>query len=213
MPLIKEEQIDEHTKILIWHITEPNAFFEKKLSGYFDSPYPWVKMIPKREREYLASRYILQMGLPLGFSVAEYSKDKNGTPRITKSEICIGISHSHDFTACIVSNRRAGCDIEIYQDRILNLSDRFMTPENQKWAEDQNQLQKTHLIWGIKESAYKTWGKRKIDWKDDIQIAPFDWDEISGKFRGRIGKKGQEIPFFGKYQYFDKFLFVWTLES
>lgn len=213
MPLLKEEQIDEYTKILIWHITEPNAFFEKKLSGYFDSPYPWDEMIPKREREYLASRYILQKALPRGFSVAEYSKDKNGTPGITESEICIGISHSHDLTACIVSNRRVGCDIEIYQDRILNLSDRFMTPENQKWAEDQNRLKKTHLIWGIKESAYKTWGRRKIDWKEDIDIAPFDWDEIAGEFQGQIGKNNRKIPFFGNYQYFDNFLFVWTIEG
>ena len=213
MPLLKVEQLDEHTKILIWHITEPNEFFEKKLSSHFIPPFPWAEMIPKRRREYLASRYILQKGLPPGYSVAEYSKDKNGTPRIEKSKIHIGISHSHHLTACIVSNRRAGCDIEIFQDRILMLSDRFMTAEDKEWANDKNQIKKSHLIWGIKESSYKTWGKRKIDWNKDIHIDPFVWNQNSGKISGRIGKKEKEISFHGKYQYFENFLFVWTLEG
>jgi len=213
LPLIKTEQYDQHTKILIWHITESNEYFEKKLSKHFTSPYPWDHMIPKRRREYLASRYILQKALPPHLSVADYVKDQNGAPRIHHSPLYIGISHCEKYTACIVSNRRAGCDIEIYQNRILRLADRFMTPKDQKWAEAGDPVKRTHLMWGIKESSYKTWAKRGIDWIKDIHV-----DSISeknsgkGKIKGRIGKKAHEIHYHGEYQYFDDFIFVWTLE-
>lgn len=213
MPLIKAEQYDQHTKILIWHITESNEYFEKKLSKYFTSPYPWKNMIPKRRREYLASRYILQKALPPPLTVADYIKDQNGAPRIRQSPVFIGISHCEKYTACIISNRRTGCDIEVYQDRILKLSDKFMTPKDQNWAAEGDPVKRTHLMWGIKESSYKTWAKRGIDWIKDIHV-----DSISeknsgkGKIKGRIGKKAHEIHYHGEYQYFDDFIFVWTLE-
>lgn len=213
MPIVKIEQINEDTKILIWYIQEDQSFFESHLRHLYELPFPWETMNHKRRREFLATRYLIQLGLPPGVQVNELTKDQNGCPRISNPEIYLGISHTKEYVGCVISNRPTGCDIEHYQPRIIRLSHRFMTEEDLRWAEDHNQLMKTHLMWGIKESAYKTWGKKRIDWNRHIHIDPIDWNAKKGKFKGSIGNESGRISFLGEYEYFPDFLFVWTIQQ
>lgn len=212
MPLVKVEQIFEETKILIWRIEEDVSLFEAGLKPLYPDPPPWEAMKEKRRKEFLATRYLLQWGLPEGASIAALEKDRYGCPSLPAENLFLGISHTRDLAGGIISRRRAGCDIEEYQPRILRLAPKFMTNEEMARAEGPDQLMKTHLIWGIKESSYKTWGRRGIDWKADIRIDPVVWNPGKGTVSGQIGKAGSSLSFTGGYQYFDRFLFVWTVE-
>lgn len=212
MPIVKIEQIDEDTKTLIWYLQEEPAFFESHLNRLYEPPFPWERMNQKRKREFLATRYLIQLGLPPGAQVNNLFKDQNGCPRIPDPESYLGISHTTDYVACVISSKPTGCDIERYQTRILRLAHRFMMKDDLQWASDDNQLKKTHLMWGIKESAYKTWGKKRIDWNKHIHIDPFAWDPRNGAFTGSIGNDAGHMNFRGSYEYFPDFLFVWTLQ-
>lgn len=213
MPVVKIEQINEDTKILIWQIREDAQFFENHLQDLYESPYPWLEMADKRKREFLATRYLIQLGLPPGLNVKHLTKNENGSPRLSGTPYCFGISHTRDYVSCVISTHKAGCDIERFQERILRLSSRFMTAADQQWADDENRLAKTHLIWGIKESAYKTWGRKRIDWNEHIRIDPIDWNPLNGHFTGTIGNDTGMLDFHGEYQYFPQFLFVWSIET
>lgn len=213
MPIVKIEQINEDTKILIWHLKEDLAFFENHLKPLYGAERPWETMGSKRKREFLATRYLIQLGLPPGIKVSDVVKDPNGCPGIEEQGIYLGISHTSEYVGCVISSRPAGCDIERYQDRIIRLAHRFMVPDQLAWAEGRHQMQKTHLIWGIKESAYKTWGKKRIDWNRHIQIDPIAWEPTKGCFHGTIGNEEGQIAFSGAYEYFPDFLFVWTIQS
>lgn len=212
MPLIKVEQINEDTRILIWHLTEDDSFFENHLSELYDSPLPWNKMNEKRKKEFLGTRYLIQLGLPPGAVVCDMNKDENGCPRLNDPSLFFGISHTSNYISCVISKSRAGCDIERYQERILNLTQRFMTQKEIEWATGKELLAKSHLIWGIKESAFKTWGRKQIDWKKNIQIDPFKWNSSKGSFSGFIGNHTGSIAFHGGYEYFSDCLFVWSIE-
>lgn len=213
MPVVKIKQINEDTKILIWYIREDSQFFESHLRELYGQPYPWLAMADKRKREFLATRYLIQLGLPPGQSVAHLTKNENGSPRLSETPYCFGISHTSEYVSCVISTHQAGCDIERFQERILRLSDRFMTPSDQIWANDDHRLAKTHLIWGIKESAFKTWGRKRIDWKRHIRIDPIEWDPDKGHFTGTIGNDSGLLHFYGEYEYFPQFLFVWSIET
>ena len=213
LPLVKIEQINEDTKILIWYLTEDSFFFENHLNDLYEEPYPWVDMMPKRKKEFLSTRYLIQLGLSPGEQVSELVKDDNGCPTLTNPLRYVGISHTDYYIACVISQSRAGCDIERFQERILSLAHRFMTEDEREWALGDQQLAKTHLIWGIKESAFKTWGRKQIDWKKHIRIDSLEWHRKEGIFSGTIGNQTGSLTFHGGYEYFPEILFVWSIES
>lgn len=213
MPLVKIEQINDDTKLLIWYLTEDTIFFENHLANLYNEPAPWAAMTDKRKKEYLATRYLIQLGLPPGLQVSDVIKDEYGCPILPDPLLYFGISHTTHYVACVISTSRSGCDIERYQERILSMAHRFMTKEERQWAAGQHELLKTHLMWGIKESAFKTWGRKKIDWRAHIKIGPLDWDPSEGEFSGVIGNQSGSLSFHGGYEYYSDFLFVWSIET
>lgn len=213
MPIVKIAQINEDTKILIWYVREESQFFESQLRDLYETPLPWSDMNEKRKKEFLATRYLIQLGLPPDVKVSDLIKNENGSPRLMDPPYYFGISHTRDYVSCVISSHQAGCDIERYQERILSLGHRFMTEKEKKWINDDHRLEKTHLIWGIKESVYKTWGKKRIDWKEQIHIDPIEWEPQIGSFTGKIGNATGTMYFRGEYEYFPRFLFVWSIET
>ena len=212
MPLVKIEQINEDAKILIWHFQEESDFFHQHLQKLYTGPLPWTAMPEKRKREFLATRYLIQLGLPPGANVSHMAKDPNGSPGLRNPRLYFGISHTREYVSCVISKCQSGCDVERYQERILALAHRFMTDEEMAWSTESDRLYRSHLIWGIKESAFKTWRRKRIDWKKHIRIELPEWNMNKGNFSGTIGNDTGTLDFYGGYEYFPRFLFVWTLQ-
>ncbi|GAA5222171.1 4'-phosphopantetheinyl transferase family protein [Membranihabitans marinus] len=213
MPIVNVEQFPLDTKILIWQVTEEIDFFISKIGHqYPDSP--WRHFNPKRQMEYLVSRYLIQLGLPHQHFISELKKDSCGCPHFPTYDIHCGISHSSSYIAAITSSEKVGCDIEIYQpEKILRIAPRIIGKAEESWVRGEDISLKTQLVWGIKESAYKTWGKKNIDWLRDIDIDPILWHPQSGDFTGSIGSLNcDKLYFYGEYTYHKDFLFVWTKE-
>ena len=145
--------------------------------------------------------------------MSEIKKDEHGCPLLKEPEMYFGISHTKRYVACVISRYRCGCDVEQYQERILNMDHRFMTEKELLWAQGDRRLKKSHLIWGVKESSFKTWGRKQIDWKKHIRLDNIRWNPVKGEFKGTIGNHTGTLTFKGGYEYFSEVLFVWTVET
>ena len=118
----------------------------------------------KRKKEFITTRLILN-------KINESQKikyNKFGAPELNKKKY-ISISHSNKLCTVIVSDLKAGIDIEKICDRILNISSKFIDLKERKTIDSS----KATLFWCIKEAIYKWNQKGGVNFVKDIQIPKF----------------------------------------
>ena len=161
-----------------------------------------------RKREWLTTRNALQILLPgaNGSSIYYY---KNGKPNLM-DEGFISISHSHEHIALMKSNDpEIGIDIEIINERILKLSQKFLNEREKENVSSENQLEKLHAMWGAKEVLYKIHTIGDLDFKKDLFVHPFDY-KSSGELFASILKKGFQKDFKIFYEKMDQYMLSWS---
>jgi len=133
----------------------------------------------KRKKEFLSSRLLLNK--LLNTSIISYNT--YGAPEI-KYDKFIGISHSKNLTAIIISKNKVGLDIEQISNKTLKLSSKFIA----KNKHNPLSKEKATLIWCCKETIYKWHQKGNINFISDIIIKPFtlaDEGKIDAKFKNK----------------------------
>ena len=91
----------------------------------------------------------------------------------------ISLSHCKAGTAACYSDKlEVGIDIEVERKNIKRISSKFTSQkELEKFqCSSQDAIQ---FIWGIKESLYKLYGFGGIDFKEDLDIISFEWNETT----------------------------------
>lgn len=175
MPIYKRITVDEHTTALIWKIEEPLEFLENgvKLSDYCRERYDGMKsMIHKKG--FMSIRHLLQN---FGYTDFDLSYDEKGKPHL-KDGKHISITHSFEFTAVIVSDKKVGIDIEKQRAKIKLIAPKFTPIEEYKaLGEGEDLIRKLTIVWGAKESLYKLYGKRGLLFLHDIFVEDFDISE------------------------------------
>ena len=116
MPLFYQQNINATTKMAIWAIEEPLAFFESKLQGRVEASKNI--MHPAKRTQHLAGRLLLQTMLPaLDVNSIQYAA--NGKPYFENANIHFSISHCNGYAACAISEEGpVGIDIELIHVRI-----------------------------------------------------------------------------------------------
>ncbi|MCK5906402.1 MAG: 4'-phosphopantetheinyl transferase superfamily protein [Flavobacteriales bacterium] len=172
MPLYSKNKIDSSTTLLLWKIEED-----------YDTLFSSVKLQPdsikrlekfsstKRKIEFLATRKLLE---EVGLSDADLSYRNDGAPLI-KGKF-ISISHTSDFVAIIVSNKRVGIDIERNRQQILRIAHKFVN-EEEKNKFDVDSLEVLSIIWNSKEAMFKLCDRTGIDFKDNLNVSKIDFDD------------------------------------
>lgn len=92
----------------------------------------------------------------------------------------MSITHSHHFSAIILSNEPVGIDIEMQRDKILKIAHKFVNDEELERLQkmDTNDyIKKLTVKWGAKEAIFKIRNEKGISFKDHIQVAPFKLNE------------------------------------
>jgi phosphopantetheinyl transferase len=171
MPLFYQQNINATTKMAIWAIEEPLAFFESKLLGRVETRK--TIMHPIKRTQHLAARHLLQELLPEeDLNCIEYAA--NGKPYFVNANIHFSISHCNGFAACVISEEgSAGIDIELIQDRILKVATKFLhTSELEKinTLQGEAQLKEISFFWAAKEAMYKMYEKLGIDFSEHLRI-------------------------------------------
>lgn len=210
MPLYKIIQHNANTQILIWEITESydQLFSEVVLNMKNRIRLSGMKS-EMHQRGFLSVRKLLQEA---GFNDLDLYYDENGKPHL-KDENHISITHSHNFSAIIISNETVGIDIELQREKIIRIADKFVDKEfkylNKK--ESKSYIKKLTVIWGAKEAIFKIRNEKGISFKDNIIVKPFDLE--NQETIADLYFEGLSQKYIVKYEEFAGFSLVYAFEE
>jgi phosphopantetheinyl transferase len=128
------------------------------------------------QRAFLSIRKLLALA---GYSDFDLYYDEFGKPHLI-DEKHISITHSHHFSAIILSNETVGIDIEMQREKILKIAHKFVNDEELERLQKMNTndyIKKLTTKWGAKEAIFKIRNEKGISFKDHIQVAPFKLNE------------------------------------
>ena len=176
MPLFKTIQFNSTTQILVWKITESyEELFDTVALNDKNSIRLGGMKSQMHQRAFLSVRKLLQLA---GYSDFDLYYDEFGKPHLIDSKY-ISITHSHDFSAIIVSDEAVGIDIELQRNKIIKIADKFCNTEFQFLnPNDQPEfIRKLTVIWGAKEAIFKIRNEKGISFKNHIQVISFDLEK------------------------------------
>lgn len=141
----------------------------------------------KRRQEWLTCRVLLSNVLGKNF-LLEYQS--NGKPYLLQPKKNISISHSKEYVAIAIAEKKIGIDIEKIDKRILKLKEKILNSRevNRFVAADERVL---HIIWGIKESVYKQQDE-EINYLEDIEVKKIDENTAEVQVKNHL----QKVEFF-----------------
>jgi len=166
MPLLKQWNIGTSGTAAIWQVEEPELFFAEHTGLTTD-----IKN-ERRRTEHLASRFLLRHIMPK-FPLHLITKDHTNKPYLSNQLCFFSISHSWPYIAVIIDTlHETGIDIQTYHPRITDIRHKFLSPTEQLLTGNDPQL--ITLAWCAKESVYKWYGNRKVDFIAHLPITSLD---------------------------------------
>lgn len=174
MPLSFQKQINDNTKIGVWHITEEENFFLNHVPLQRNITHPHKRL------QHLAGRYLLNKLYP-EFPLSLIVIANTRKPFLGDDAFHFSISHCGYYAAAIVSTKkRVGVDIEIPHPKIENIQHKFLSDKEKKMLSntDGNTVAKLTLAWSIKEAVFKWYGAGQVDFIEDIHIIGLTKDAV-----------------------------------
>lgn len=211
MALFYQHNINDHTKLGIWRIEEPEPFFLEKVPLKRDVSHPYKRL------QHLAGRYLLP-ALFEDFPLSEILVADTRKPFLENERYHFSISHCGNFAAAIVSDtHRVGVDIEFVSPRLRHIAGKFLHPEEARFLQDWEPLSQLHLelttlLWSAKEAVYKWYGNGMVDFKEHIRLCgPIttdakEWVTLPFEFR-----KQAVVPMTVTARLFDQLGLAWVV--
>lgn len=208
MPLFYQQNINATTQLAIWKIEEAEEFFLQKV--------PLHRMIthPNKRLQHLAGRYLLRYLFP-DFPNHEILIADTRKPFLPDEQYHFSISHCGQYAAAIVStDKRVGIDIEIPSQRVASIRHKFLHP-NELDGFQQQETPDTRLLtilWSAKEAMFKWWGLGEVDFREMMQIEPFEARQqgiINAVFEREEGYAELQL----RYQLFEQLCLVWVISE
>ena len=210
MPLILDHKDSFDTHISIWRMDEELEFFESSMYLYESERKEIANLSQHKLLEWYASRYLLYY-MSDEVTRGPCIKDMYGKPFIAGSDRFISLSHSNEWIAVGGSKNAIGVDIQIIVNKITRIAERIYSPEEISSVKGDQYILGLHVLWGAKESIYKAYGKRNIDFKKHIKVDPF----IPGpevETTGSLTLEDLHMSFIIKARKIDNFVLVYALE-
>ena len=171
MPVIFREHTAGDSELAVWKVTESNDDLIRILNKRGQYPdLPFFRN-PLRLAEWLAARALLaELGVK-----QRVGYDEHGKPHLEGAGLYLSISHSHGYIAVVISKKnRVGIDIEQTGDRINRVSHKFVNENENAWLPENNRTLHLYVIWGAKECAFKIYGFGSVDFRDHLEVKPFE---------------------------------------
>ncbi|MFV7234346.1 4'-phosphopantetheinyl transferase family protein [Flavobacterium sp. ZB4R12] len=177
MPLYKTIHVNSTTQIMVWKVTETfqELFGQVVLNDTNRIRLDGMKS-EMHQRAFLSIRKLLQ---ETGHTDLDLYYDEFGKPHINGDKH-ISITHSHEFSAIIISDETVGIDIELQREKIIRIADKFCDSEFQFLSRSfgtekkEEYIRKLTVIWGAKEAIFKIRNEKGISFKDHIKVNAFD---------------------------------------
>jgi len=209
MPIILRQSIEEEGELALWKVTESTEELLdilKKHKVYADVPF---FRNPARLAQWLAVRVLFS---ELGVK-QRIVYDELGKPHLEGEGKYVSISHSSDYVAIIVHSRcKVGIDIEISGDRIHRVSHKFVNDFEKRWLSKEHETEQLYILWGAKECAFKIFGLGSVDFKDHMELQPFDFKE-KGITEIIFRKNPEPVSYTVYYQYLSNLFITYAIAS
>lgn len=136
-------------------------------------------------------------------------KDQNGKPYFETSKKCLSLSHSYDFAAVLISEKKkCGIDIEKISARVEKIKTKFMRQDE---AEFENLgLIGLYLVWCGKEALYKYYALKKLDFRQHLRVSMVEKNGNEGLLMGEISKGAFYEKVLMKFNIIEDYIMVYT---
>jgi len=205
MPLLKIHPLGEHQAWGLWHMQET----EEALSFESIESCPLEIIHHQKRLEWLTGRVLIKSLLEnLGLLYHGIKKDEFGKPYLNQNPHHISLSHSYPYVvAQIDRNNSVGIDLEQPKEKLKNIAHRIF---NKTETDDAgNNLIKLCIYWCAKESLYKIYGKKNLQFIKNLLVSPFTLSE-SGALEGKIKLEGSETLVALQYLVMKEYVMVYT---
>jgi 4'-phosphopantetheinyl transferase len=213
MPILIQDEGPEGLLLLVWRLTETEEELLKFLNPDKNDKNPGLEGISHqlRRRQKLVSRILLENVKPGNANLLVYSP--LGKPQLSDKQGYISFSNTKNFVAFIYHpEKEVGVDIEEPNHRISKIAPRFVNEKEDMWIDKKNPDLDYYLIWGAKESVFKSIGGGGILFKNHIEVLMPE-DEGSGKRSGEVFYRKSENSqlFHYHFRYLEDFVMVYTI--
>jgi len=206
LPIISIQNISSDIILGIWKITETKNDLINMLGNHLIDPSKPTNPAENIGLHWYASRILLQNLFDADKIEIHKNEANKPTLFIDNEKYFISISHSYEYVGIMFSRtHEIGLDIEKIDERINRVSRKFLNENEQLFAD--SKLSKT-LIWSAKESVYKWYGKKEIDFKDHMQAYPFIAEE-KGIFNFKLSKNEFEKEIDIHYYLIDNYVITY----
>lgn len=207
MPLIQSLKT-AYSEILVWKVNEELHYFRNKMQLSNQEELEFGKLNRRKALEWISSRYLLSL-LDSGDRSYTY-KDEYGKPHLSAPSFHISMSHSNGYIAVIKSSKNCGIDIQTFVSKIYRIAERFLDEDELNFVKNNgNEMIDLHFMWGAKESLYKGYGKREIDFKKHLHLEIAQDDK---KIRGSVIKENVAEHYEIHYHYNGNYMLVYAEE-
>lgn len=217
IPLPADARHVETLRFGVWQIAEPESYFRDDLPLQPEEEADLERFKGIRRLEWLAGRWLLHKltgspeRLPLG-------KDTFAKPFfLDRPELHCSLSHSHGIVGALLADRVCGCDLQVLVDKMPRIAQKFLHVDEaafvQQFSKDA-QFDLLHVFWTAKESLYKAYGLKELDFRAHLRVDSFPWSDLSASATGWIRKGDFEQAYrlyFEKTELADGGAFVWTV--
>ncbi len=186
MPIIKTVKPNEDTMLAIWRITETieKLLVQVDFNKYDQASYDIISNDEKK-REWLSSRLTIRYLVEeIGREYKGIIKDKHNKPYLKDINYHLSISHSFPYAVAIIHKTNpVGIDVEMPRKKIERISKRFLSDKELEAANEN--IDALSIYWSAKETLYKIYGKKKLIFRKNIEVLPFEISE-EGETEGII---------------------------
>jgi 4'-phosphopantetheinyl transferase len=162
--------IDDHSLYAVWKISESVEELRSAINlGESEESLYQTFVAESRQKQWLAYRILIRELLKPDEFPVEY--DTSGKPYLAGSDFHISVTHTDDLAAVIISRHtRVGIDIEKIKPRIEKVRDKFLNQEEESLIGKERELEQLTLAWCAKEALYKLYGKRNLDFRENMHV-------------------------------------------
>lgn len=170
MPLFRLKQIREDLTLVIWKITETEEQLRRGVKEYPSDQKKASKIThPSKRLEFFALRQCLLAALGTN---PEVLYTTNGKPYLAEGPK-ISFTHTLGYAGVIISKTlHVGIDLEIIKPTIARVAPKFIGETEKNFVSSTNLPMQT-AIWGAKEVIVKIEGNKKLNFKAELEVKPF----------------------------------------
>jgi 4'-phosphopantetheinyl transferase len=213
MPLVLNKNIYPDVKLAIWFINESNQELLNTIGNNYNEANYHQRIQQANVRHFLASRIILTQLFPEKNIVLYKNEFNKPFLQIDEQPFHISITHSFDYAAVLVApNSLLGIDLERIDPRIGRVKKKFMNEQEWNFAGEDSQIAEQTLIWSTKETLYKLYGQKELDFKENLLISPFTIEE-NGVLNTQITKGKIALNIEVQYQKINNYWLTYTSQN